>query len=132
MRMSHSQTSPVSRRAFLKWGLATGGALAALPLLEACSSRSNQPAAAPPAATSAPAAAAPTTAAAPAAAATAGPTAATRTGITSAEWNPDTIKAKAGTLKVDTRADVAKVVPLDYKGQASVWYVGPNQASPQI
>ncbi len=35
-------------------------------------------------------------------------------------------------LKVDTKAEVAKVVPLDYKGQSSYWYVGPNQASPQI
>ena len=25
---------------------------------------------------------------------------------------------------------VAKVVPLDYKGALSYWYVGPNQASP--
>jgi multiple sugar transport system substrate-binding protein len=122
--------SNVSRRSFLKWSLATGGALAALPLLEACSSRSSQPPAAP-AATSAPPAA--TSAAAPAAAApTAGPTAATRTGITATEWNPTTIKAQAGTLKVDTTAEVAKVVPLDYKGQLGVWYVGPTQASPQI
>ena len=117
--MSHS------RRSFLKWSLATGGALAALPLLEACGSRSAQPAAAPPAATSAPpAAAAPaatTSAAAPAAAApTAGPTAATRTGITSTEWNPETIKAQAGTLKVDTKTEVAKVTPLDYKGQVEL------------
>jgi multiple sugar transport system substrate-binding protein len=125
--MSHS------RRAFLKWTLATGGSLAALPLLEACSSRSSQQAAAPPPAANT-AAPAPATGGAPAAAAapTAGPTAATRTGITSTEWNPDTIRAQAGTLNVDTRTEVAKVTPLDYKGQASYWYVGPNQASPQI
>ena len=74
-----------------------------------------------------------TSAAAPAAAApTAGPTAGTRTGITANEWNPDTIRAQAGTLKVDTQGDLARVTPLDYKGQASYWYVGPNQASPQI
>jgi multiple sugar transport system substrate-binding protein len=130
--MSQRQDSNVSRRSFLKWGLAAGGALAALPLLEACSSRSSQQAAAPPAATTAAPPAAATSAAAPVAAATAGPTAATRTGITSTEWNPETIKAQAGTLKVDTKAEVAKVVPLDYKGQSSYWYVGPNQASPQI
>jgi multiple sugar transport system substrate-binding protein len=98
--------------------------LAALPLVEACG-RASQPASAP-APTSAP-----TTGAAPASAPTAGPTAATRTGITSAEWNPETIRAQAGTLKVDTKTDLAKVVPLDYKGQANYWYVGPNQASPQ-
>src|SRR5207253_6059378 len=107
--------------------------------------RSAQQATPPAAATSAPAATAPAAAAttapvpaagattAPAAAApTAGPTAATSTGITAAEWNPDTIRAQAGTLKVDTKADLAKVVPLDYKGTTSYWYVGPNQASPQI
>ena len=33
----------------------------------------------------------------------------TRTGISAAEWNPDAIKANAGTVKVDTKADVAKV-----------------------
>src|SRR5438874_2271235 len=129
--MSSEHDSHVSRRSFLKWTLATGGALAALPLIEACSSRSSQQAAAPPAATSAPPAA--TSAAAPAGAApTAGPTAGTRTGITSNEWNPESIRAQAGTLQVDTKSEVAKVAPLDYKGQISYWYVGPNQASPQI
>ena len=48
------------------------------------------------------------------------PTAGTRTGITAAEWNPTTIRAQAGTLKVDTKADVAKIAPLDYKGQAEL------------
>src|SRR5229473_3871614 len=130
--MSQRHDSTVNRRSFLKWSLAAGGALAVVPLLEACGSRSSQQAAASPAATSAPAPAAATSAAAPAAAPTAGPTAATRTGITSTEWNPDTIRAQAGTLKIDTKTEVAKVVPLDYKGQMSFWYVGPNQASPQI
>src|SRR5438132_1410858 len=97
-RMSQGHDSNVSRRSFLKWSLVAGGALAALPLLEACSSRSSQQAAAPPAATTAAPPAGATSAAAPAAAPTAGPTAATRTGITSTEWNPTTIKAQAGTL----------------------------------
>src|SRR5438067_3770779 len=129
--MSSEHDSHVSRRSFLKWSLATGGALAALPLIEACSSRSSQQAAAPPAATSAPpaatSAAAPAAAAPAGAAATAGPTAGTRTGISTNEWNPDTIRAQAGTLKVDTSSEVAKVTPLDYRGQISYWYVGPNQ-----
>src|ERR1700680_2873608 len=100
-----------SRRSLFKRGVALSGALAALPLLEACS-RSAQQASAP---TSAPAAAAPAAtapAASAAAAPTAGPTAATRTGITAAEWNPATIRAQAGTLKVDTKADIAKIAPL--------------------
>jgi multiple sugar transport system substrate-binding protein len=139
-RVSDNHASSVSRRSFLKWGLAAGGALAAMPLIEACSTRSSQQAAAPtrpPAAapTTAPAAAPTSAAAAPTSAAsapTASATAGTRTGITSAEWNPDSIRAQAGTLNVDTKSEVAKVTPLDYKGQISYWYVGPNQASPQI
>jgi multiple sugar transport system substrate-binding protein len=137
-------TTKFSRRSALRWTLGSGAALVAVPLLEACGpGRSAQQAAAPTSApasapTTAPAAAttapaAPAATSAPAAAApTAGPTAATRTGITAAEWNPDTIRAQAGTLKVDTKGDLAKIVPLDYKGTTSYWYVGPNQASPQI
>ncbi|HET8631338.1 MAG TPA: sugar ABC transporter substrate-binding protein, partial [Thermomicrobiales bacterium] len=60
------------------------------------------------------------------------PGANTRTGITAAEWNPEKIRAQAGTLQVDTKAAVAKVVPTDYKGKLSFWYAGPNQASPDI
>src|SRR5579859_4161198 len=104
-----------------------------MPLIEACSTRSSQQAAAPtnpPAAAPTSAAAAPTTAAAAptsaAGAPTASATAGTRTGITSNEWNPDSIRAQAGTLNVDTKAEVAKVTPLDYKGQVSYWYVGPR------
>ena len=33
---------------------------------------------------------------------------------------------------VDTAKDCAKVTPLDYKGNASVWWTGPNEASPDI
>lgn len=118
------------RRDLLRRGLAATGLLA-IPLLDACGrGASATPTAAVPATTSAPAAAA--TGGAPAAQATAGPTAATRTGITAAEWNPETIRAQAGSLSVDTKAEVAKVVPLDYKGALSYWYVGPNQASPQL
>ena len=131
--MARSSSTNVSRRLFLRLSLASGGALAALPLLQACGpGRSTQQAAPPQAATSAPPAATSAPAGAAAAAPTAGPTAATRTGISASEWNPDTIRAQAGTLKVDTKADLAKVVPLNTKGQTSYWYVGPNQASPQI
>src|ERR1700742_910764 len=47
-------------------------------------------------------------------------------------WTPEYIASIAGTVTVDTAADCAKVVPLNYKGRLSYWYVGPNQASPQI
>jgi multiple sugar transport system substrate-binding protein len=129
--MSQPSDSSVSRRSFLKLSLAAGGALAALPLLEACSSRSSQQPSAP-APTNPPAAASGATSAPAAPQPTAGPTAATRTGISANEWNPDTIRAQAGTLQIDTKAEVAKVTPLNYNGQTSYWYVGPNQASPQI
>ena len=56
----------------------------------------------------------------------------TRTGIGAGEWNPESIRANAGTLKIDTKADVAKVTPLDYKGKLSVWYTGPDASTPQI
>jgi multiple sugar transport system substrate-binding protein len=55
-----------------------------------------------------------------------------RTGVDAATWTPDYIDSIAGTLEVDTAAECAKVVPLDYKGRLSYWWVGPNQASPQI
>ena len=50
----------------------------------------------------------------------------------SAEWTPAYVRSIAGTLKVDTAAECAKVVPLDYKGRLTYWYVGPNEASPKI
>src|SRR5437763_11408256 len=93
-----------SRRHFLRMTVAAGGALAALPLLEACGpGRSAQQQTAPPPAATNPPAAAGATAAPAGAQPTAGPTAATRTGISTNEWNPETIRAQAGTLKVDTK-----------------------------
>ncbi|HET8523337.1 MAG TPA: extracellular solute-binding protein, partial [Thermomicrobiales bacterium] len=47
-------------------------------------------------------------------------------------WTLEHVRAIAGTLKVDTAADCAKVVPLDHKGKISYWYLGPNQASTEI
>lgn len=52
--------------------------------------------------------------------------------IDTTNWTPETIVAQAGTLEVDTAAEVAKVVPLDYEGEVSYWYVGPSDAEPQI
>lgn len=85
------------------------------------------------AAASAPAASAAASSAQPAAsAAGAGtPGAGTRTGITTAEWNPEAIRKNAGSLKVDTKVEVAKVTPLDYKGNLKVWYTGPDASTPQ-
>ena len=47
-------------------------------------------------------------------------------------WTPDYIGSIAGTIEVDTAAECAKVVPLDYKGNLTYWYQGPNSASSEI
>ena len=54
------------------------------------------------------------------------------TGIDTSNWTPEYINSIAGTLEVDTAAECAKVVPLDYKGRLTYWWVGPNEASPRI
>jgi len=56
----------------------------------------------------------------------------TRTGIGAGEWNPESIRAGAGTLKIDTKVEVAKVTPLDTKGKLAVWYTGPDASTPQV
>lgn len=48
------------------------------------------------------------------------------------KWSPEYVREIAGTQKFDTAADCSKVVPLDYKGKLSVWWTGPNNASPDI
>ncbi len=56
----------------------------------------------------------------------------TNRAIDTAEWNPEAIRQRAGTLEVDTAAEVAKIVPLDHAGAVSYWDVGPTQASPEL
>jgi multiple sugar transport system substrate-binding protein len=53
-------------------------------------------------------------------------------GIDLSKWSPEYVKSIAGTEEVDTAADCGEVVPLDYKGRLSVWWTGPNEASPDI
>ncbi len=55
-----------------------------------------------------------------------------KTGVDADLWTPSYIKSIAGTIEVDTAAECAKVVPLDYKGKLTYWYFGPNQASPEL
>jgi multiple sugar transport system substrate-binding protein len=55
-----------------------------------------------------------------------------KTGVDPDTWTPEYIKSIAGTLEVDTAADVAKVTPLDYAGETSFWYVGPTEATPEL
>ncbi len=42
-------------------------------------------------------------------------------GIDPAKWTPEYVASIAGTIEVDTAAECAKVVPLDYKGKLSYW-----------
>ena len=55
-----------------------------------------------------------------------------KTGVDASTWTPDYIKSIAGTVEVDTAAECAKVVPLDYKGKLTYWYTGPADAEPEI
>jgi multiple sugar transport system substrate-binding protein len=48
------------------------------------------------------------------------------------QWSPEYIRSIAGTAEVNTAEHCAGVVPLDYEGRVSVWWTGPNEASPQI
>ena len=56
----------------------------------------------------------------------------TNRAISPDDWNPETIRRLAGTIEVNTAEEASKVVPLDHSGRVSYWYVGPNQASPEI
>ena len=67
-----------------------------------------------------------------AAAGLAAPALAQSTAIDPAAWSPSYVRSIAGTLKVDTAAECAKVVPLSHRGRLTYWYVGPNEASPRL
>ena len=54
------------------------------------------------------------------------------TAIDLSKWSPEYVRSIAGTAKFDTAAACAKVTPLDYKGRVSIWWTGPNDASPDI
>jgi multiple sugar transport system substrate-binding protein len=55
-----------------------------------------------------------------------------KTGIDINKWTPEYIRSIAGTETYDTAAECGKVVPTDYKGRLTYWWVGPTQAQPQI
>jgi multiple sugar transport system substrate-binding protein len=55
-----------------------------------------------------------------------------KTGVTAEEWNPETIRALAGTREVDTGAELHGLVPESTEGTLQYWNVGPTEASPQI
>ncbi len=55
-----------------------------------------------------------------------------KTGIDVTQWNPEAIRALAGTREFDTAADLHAIVPESTTGSIQFWNVGPNEASPQI
>jgi len=55
-----------------------------------------------------------------------------KTGVDPAKWNIDTIHALAGTIKVDTAAELHAIVPATAAGKLSYWNVGPVESTPQI
>ena len=60
------------------------------------------------------------------------PIAASAQSVDLSQWSPEYIRSIAGTATFDTAGDCAAQVPLDYAGRVSVWWTGPNDASPQI
>lgn len=56
----------------------------------------------------------------------------TQTGVDAATWTPEYIKSIAGTETYDTAAELNAIVPLDYTGRLTYWWVGPTEASSQI
>lgn len=55
-----------------------------------------------------------------------------KTGVNPDEWNPETIRALAGTSTFDTAGDLHALVPEETDGALQYWNVGPTEASPQI
>jgi multiple sugar transport system substrate-binding protein len=55
-----------------------------------------------------------------------------KTGVDPTKWNPETVEAMAGTVQVDTAADLHKLVPETTEGSIQYWNVGPSQGEPQV
>ena len=55
-----------------------------------------------------------------------------KTGVDPSKWNIETINALAGTIKVDTAAELHAIVPATASGKLSYWNVGPVESTPQI
>lgn len=60
-------------------------------------------------------------------------TAVAKTGVDPEKWNIETINALAGTISVDTAAELHAIVPADAAtGDVSFWNNGPVESTPQI
>src|SRR5688572_167340 len=61
------------------------------------------------------------------------PDAIAKTGVNPDEWNIETINALAGTITVDTQAELHALVPPDtVSGDIAYWNAGPVESSPPI
>ncbi|HQY30388.1 MAG TPA: extracellular solute-binding protein [Thermomicrobiales bacterium] len=60
-------------------------------------------------------------------------TAVAKTGVDPEKWNIDTIHALAGTITVDTAAELHAIVPADAAtGDVSFWNAGPVESTPEV
>jgi multiple sugar transport system substrate-binding protein len=55
-----------------------------------------------------------------------------KTGVDLDKWSPEYVRSIAGTETVNTVEECSAVVPQDYEGRVSFWYVGPTEAEPAI
>jgi multiple sugar transport system substrate-binding protein len=55
-----------------------------------------------------------------------------KTGVDPDKWNIETINALAGTITVDTAAELHALVPDTASGKVSYWNVGPVESTPQV
>ena len=55
-----------------------------------------------------------------------------KTGVDPNKWNIETINALAGTITVDTAAELHALVPDTASGKVSLWINGPVESTPQI
>jgi len=55
-----------------------------------------------------------------------------KTGVDLDKWTPEYVRSIAGTETVDTVEECSEVVPQDYQGRVTYWYVGPTEAEPAI
>lgn len=53
-------------------------------------------------------------------------------GVDLSKWSPEYVREIAGTQSFDAAGECSNIVPLDYTGRVTYWWVGPNQASPEV
>ena len=59
-------------------------------------------------------------------------TAVAKTGVDPNKWNIETIRSLAGTIQVDTAAELHAIVPDTVSGDVAFWNNGPVESTPQV